>query len=309
MPLPVIATRRKELREALAALRSRGSVGFVPTLGALHEGHASLLRASKARHPVSVLSIFVNPKQFGPTEDFARYPRTLQGDIALAQACGVDVIYAPTVEEMYPLGFKSQVRVEGMDNVLCGAFRPGHFDGVCTVVLLLLNLVGANEAFFGLKDFQQVAILKRLCADLAHPTTLVALPTVREEAGLAMSSRNRYLSPEERAVALAIPRALATAAKAWIEGQRNITELASAAGAVLAAAGLDPQYLEARTMATLSPVEGEWAEPCALAVALRVGATRLIDNVVFPGGQADPDAALATAALEDLVRLAFGGAS
>jgi pantoate--beta-alanine ligase len=302
LPTPVVATRRQELVTALAPYRAAGrTIGFVPTMGALHDGHASLLDVSRERNEVSVLSIFVNPKQFGPKEDLSQYPRTFANDLSLAKERGVDVIFAPTLAEMYPAGFLSHARVEGMADVLCGAFRPGHFDGVCTVVLLLLNIVGAREAYFGLKDFQQYAILRRLCADLAHPTTLVGLPTVRDVDGLALSSRNRFLEADARARAVAVPRALGAAARAWLEGERDAGRLEEAARAVLAAAAFDapPQYCELRTTGTLASVTGslpEDGEGVVLACAQMVGSTRLIDNVVLA------DDAFHRGLLEDLIR-------
>lgn len=300
MVSPLVVTRRKDLREALAA--STGRVGFVPTLGALHEGHASLLRASRARTDTTVLSVFVNPKQFGAGEDFGKYPRTFNADLALAKSEGVDIVFAPTAQEMYPEGFRSHARVSEMDSVLDGVFRPGHFDGVCTVVLLLLNLVGAHEAYFGLKDLQQVCILKRMCADLAHPTAIVALPTVREDDGLALSSRNRYLTDADREVAKAIPRALGEAARCFLAGTRDVSELVQAARGVFDSASLSPQYLEARSTSDLRSAEGSLEDAfargdhVALAVAQIVGTTRLIDNIVF----APDDEARTT--LEDLAQ-------
>jgi pantoate--beta-alanine ligase len=281
VPSPKVVTERAELRSVLNAMRPNKKVGFVPTMGALHEGHAQLLKTSKQRNDVSVLSVFVNPKQFGPNEDFSRYPRTFEGDLVLAAEAGVDVVFAPTVAQMYPEGFLTQVAVGQMGEVLCGAHRPGHFDGVCTVVLLLLNLVQAHEAYFGLKDFQQFAILSRMAKDLAHPTTLVGLPTVREQGGLALSSRNRYLSEAEKQVAQAVPHALAAAIELWLEGERSAQALEKKAKETLVQNGLESQYLEVRTSATLAKVSDKVTEESVLALAQWVGKTRLIDNVIL----------------------------
>ncbi|MCA2960240.1 MAG: pantoate--beta-alanine ligase [Silvanigrellales bacterium] len=297
MPSPFIATRREELAQALSAHRAKGeTIGFVPTLGALHEGHASLLAESKRRNAVSVLSVFVNPKQFGPNEDFAKYPRTFQADVQLATAQGVDIVFAPTVAEMYPTGFATHVRVEGgMGQVLCGASRPGHFDGVTTVVSLLLNLVGATEAYFGLKDYQQFSILCRMASDLGLQTRLVGLPTLRESDGLAMSSRNRYLSAQERVAAGGLPRALAGAANAWLAGERAGPVLLSAvteilnSGAGPLATRWETQYADLRDASSLQDVSGAAplgvvgspGQRAVLAIAHFVGNTRLIDNILL----------------------------
>lgn len=307
MPSPFIATRREELLQALWPHRAQGAtIGFVPTMGALHEGHASLLIESKRRNAVSVLSVFVNPKQFGPSEDLAKYPRTFPADVKLAAEHGVDIVFAPTVAEMYPPGFSTSVRVEGgMGDVLCGAYRPGHFDGVTTVVALLLSLVGATEAFFGLKDYQQFSILRRMASDLGLASRLVGLPTVRESDGLALSSRNRYLSPQERAAASAVPRALAMAAKAWLAGERagpallalvreglQLTSPAPVGGGGGGGAPFarwETQYVDLRDAVTLADVsntaslgvEGSPGDSAVLALAHFVGATRLIDNIVL----------------------------
>ena len=219
-----VATTRKELREALIEKRHSldATIGFVPTMGALHEGHGALLRESKRRGHFTVLSIFVNPKQFGANEDFSKYPRTFSTDLKLAEEFGCDLVFAPTLNEIYPQPFYSAVTVSSsMTGVLCGAHRGGHFDGVTTVVLLLLNLVQAHEVFMGLKDFQQVAIVKKMCADLGHATQVIDVPTVRGPGGLALSSRNRYLSAAEAEMALTIPQALSKVAQKYLAGDSS----------------------------------------------------------------------------------------
>jgi pantoate--beta-alanine ligase len=286
MARPQLLTRRAQVAEFVAAARAQGkSVGFVPTMGALHEGHASLARQASSENEIVVASIFVNPKQFGQNEDFGRYPRTLSADMELLGACGTQVVYAPSVQEMYPAGFASSVAVSGLSDVLCGAHRPGHFDGVCTVVMLLLNLVGAHRAYFGMKDFQQLLIIRRMCLDLAHPTQIIPVPTVREKDGLALSSRNRYLEGDSRASARAVPMALAAAVKLFQQGERSSVKLVEAARRVFKASSLEPQYLELRDMETLQLVDGEVGAPAVLAVAQPMavpsGICRLIDNVVL----------------------------
>lgn len=285
MTSPRIVRSRAELQTYLREERRMGnSVGFVPTMGALHEGHAALLRKASVENKVTVLSIFVNPKQFGPKEDLAKYPRTFEADLKIAAESGVACIFYPSVEDMYPKDFRTEVKVKELGEVLCGAFRPGHFDGVTTVVLLLLNLVMADNAYFGMKDFQQLTILRRMALDLAHPTCIIAVPTVREGDGLAMSSRNRYLDARGRDVARAVPQSLAAAAKLFLAGETSAKALCAAARRVLSDAGLEPQYLELRSTSTLSEVVTV-DEDAVLAVAQFVETPttpcRLIDNVVF----------------------------
>lgn len=284
MRTPLVLTRRSDFRDFVSAEKKKGrTLGFVPTMGALHEGHASLLRKASAENATSVLSVFVNPKQFGPNEDFARYPRTFDADVAIAAEAGVTAVYAPTVEEMYPAGFKTGVKVSTITDVLCGAMRPGHFDGVCTVVTLLLNLARADKAYFGMKDYQQLAIIKQMCRDLAHPTEIVGVPTIREPDGLAMSSRNRYLVGDSRQVAKAVPTALATAAKSFLDGETSSENLLNKARAIFAAAALTPQYLDLRDAESLELIQGKVERPAVLAVAQIIPKVecRLIDNVVL----------------------------
>jgi pantoate--beta-alanine ligase len=236
----------------LPQLSLRGS-GLVPTMGAFHEGHLSLFRAARAENEVVVVSLFVNPAQFGPGEDLDRYPRDEERDAQLAQNEGVDVLYVPAAEEIYPPGFQTWVEVEQLGSILEGEHRPGHFRGVATVCLKLFNLVRPSRAYFGQKDAQQAAVVRRMVRDLAVPVEIRVCPTVRDEDGLALSSRNEYLSPAERRAALALPRALRA-------GDRSLLN------------GLEVDYFE----------EADF-EPRVLAAAVRVGQTRLIDNVVLEG--------------------------
>jgi pantoate--beta-alanine ligase len=271
-----------ELRGWSRGRRAAGvGVGLVPTLGALHEGHLSLVRAAQAGCGAVVVSIFVNPTQFGPNEDFSRYPRTFEADCALLEAEGVDVVFAPSAEEMYPAGGSTFVEVGGLSERLDGGSRPGHFRGVATVVAKLFIAAEPDKAFFGQKDAAQVAVLRRMVADLGLPVEMVVCPIVREADGLAMSSRNRYLSAEERVAALVLRRALDAVEETVAEGEWSAVELVEIARAVLSAeAGVRVDYVEAVDWGTLEPVEV--AEPGTLfAVAAWVGETRLLDNVVL----------------------------
>jgi pantoate--beta-alanine ligase len=286
MSNPVVLTRRSMLSEFVASAKAKGqTIGLVPTMGALHEGHISLTQKSAAENDLTIVTIFVNPKQFAPNEDFARYPRQLENDLALLAPNKVDAVFAPSIGEMYPEGFLTKVSVPDMSHVLCGAFRESHFDGVCTVVLLLLNLAQANKAYFGLKDFQQFTILRRMCLDLAHPTELVPMPTVREADGLALSSRNRYLDTQARQIAAAIPRSLAQVAQAFLSGERQSTKLIQIAQNELKNASLTPQYLDLRDTECLRPITNEITSDAVLAIAQPMatanGSCRLIDNIVL----------------------------
>jgi pantoate--beta-alanine ligase len=271
------------LRDALSGARGAGrSIGLVPTMGYLHEGHLSLLRAARAECDVVVMSLFVNPAQFGPGEDLDRYPRDEEHDLQLADEAGVDLVYAPPVEEVYPEGFSTHVEVSGLTEVLCGdpARRgPGHLRGVTTVVAKLFNTVGPDVAYFGQKDAQQAAAIRRMIRDLDFPVRVEVLPTVREPDGLAMSSRNAYLGPEDRQRAVALSRAL----RAAEEGARTDSLEAGIAAArrELAAAGIEPEYLEARDAEELRPVAALNGRPVLVAVAAQVGGARLIDNVLI----------------------------
>lgn len=274
-----------DLRSALRERRS-GSIGFVPTMGALHEGHATLLRAARAADDTVVMSVFVNPTQFNEQADLAAYPRTEEADLALAEAEGVDVVFAPDAAEIYPEGFATTVSVSGpIAETLEGAERGrAHFDGVATVVTKLLLAALPDNAYFGAKDAQQVAVIRRLIADLGVPVRLVVCPTSRDADGLARSSRNTRLSPDERARALAIPRALREVTDASARGVADPEALRAGAVATLAAAGIHPEYVAFVDPVTFAPVTRIEA-PVLVAVAARVGATRLIDNtVVVPDG-------------------------
>jgi pantoate--beta-alanine ligase len=275
---------KDELRAALVPVRREGSsIGLVPTMGFLHDGHLSLLRAARAECDLVVMSLFVNPTQFGPGEDFDRYPRDEERDLRLAAQAGADIVYAPPAEAVYPEDFATQVEVGGgLTDVLDGdpARRgPGHFRGVTTVVAKLFNTVGPDVAYFGQKDAQQVAVIRRMVRDLDIPVRIEVLPTVREPDGLAMSSRNAYLDPRERERATALSRALRAAeATARREG---IAAALEAARAELRAAGVEPEYLEARDAESLNPVAGSNGRPVLIAVAAQVGGARLIDNVLI----------------------------
>jgi pantoate--beta-alanine ligase len=278
---------KDELRAALAPLRAAGrSIGLVPTMGFLHEGHLSLLRAARERCDVVVMSLFVNPTQFGAGEDLNRYPRDEERDAGLAAEAGVDVVYAPTVEEVYPDGFATAVEVEGLTEVLEGDPErrgPGHFRGVTTVVAKLFNSVQPDVAYFGQKDAQQLAVIRRMVRDLDFPVRVEALPTVREVDGLAMSSRNAYLGPEDRQRAAALSRALRTVERGAHEG--SLSEGIDVARGELEAAGIEPEYLEACDPDNLTPVTELNGKPVLVAVAARVGPARLIDNVLIrPSG-------------------------
>ncbi|MGC0370104.1 pantoate--beta-alanine ligase [Microbacterium sp. SLBN-111] len=282
---PRIVRTVAELRAALAPHRADG-VGFVPTMGALHEGHLSLLRAARDDNGTVVLSIFVNPTQFGEAADLDAYPRTEAADVALAAEAGVDVVFAPSVAEMYPAGFATMVSVGGaITSTLEGAKRGrSHFDGVATVVAKLLLAVQPDRAYFGAKDAQQVVVVRRMVADLGIPVEIVARPTSRDADGLARSSRNTRLSPGDRAVAAAIPRALRAAQDAFAHGIRDPRSLTDTVRAALAR--LDPEYVEIVDADSLAPIT-EVERPALLALAVRVGPVRLIDNVVLVPGQDD----------------------
>ncbi len=274
---------KSELRDALLAPRRAGrAIGLVPTMGYLHEGHVSLLRAARAECDVVVMSLFVNPAQFGPGEDLGRYPRDEERDARVAAEAGVDIVYAPSVEEVYPDGFATHVDVDGLTEVLCGEESrrgPGHFRGVTTVVAKLFNTVQPDVAYFGQKDAQQAIVLRRMARDLDFPVRVEVLPTVREPDGLAMSSRNAYLGPEDRRRAAALSRAL----RAAEETARSDSLQAGIAVALaeLAAAGVEPEYLEARDAEQLRPVSELNGRPVLVAVAARIGEARLIDNVLI----------------------------
>lgn len=273
----------EETRAAIAALRSAGrTVGLVPTMGALHEGHLSLMRAARAACDVVVATIFVNPKQFAPNEDFAKYPRTFEADCDLLRAETVDLLFAPSIEEMYPPGATTFVEVAEISDRLDGASRPGHFRGVATVVAKLFNIVAPDKAFFGQKDAAQVAVLRRMVRDLNFNLEIVACPIVREPDGLAMSSRNRYLSDDERHRALVLSRALHHIEQQVADGETSAAALIATGLRVLAnqpSARLD--YLRVVAPDTLQDVP-DISKGALVAIAALIGATRLIDNILIP---------------------------
>ncbi|TML83237.1 MAG: pantoate--beta-alanine ligase [Actinobacteria bacterium] len=272
----------EEVRAALAPRRKRGPVGLVPTMGAFHDGHLSLMRRARGDCATVVVSLFVNPAQFGPGEDLTAYPRDETRDAALAAELGMDILFAPPHEEVYPPGFDTSVAVHRLTEVLCGDPErrgPEHFTGVTTVVTKLFNMVGPDVAYFGQKDAQQAIVIRKLVRDLDIPVRIEILPTVREPDGLAMSSRNAYLAGEERECALALSRALRAADAAVASGRRDAAEVLMAARRELDAAGVEPEYLELRSAEDLSPAERVNGRTL-LAVAARVGRARLIDNAV-----------------------------
>jgi pantoate--beta-alanine ligase len=277
--LPPVARRVSEVRARVADWRKAGfSVGLVPTMGALHDGHLTLVREALKAADRAVVSIFVNPIQFGPNEDFAAYPRTEDADLAKLSTVGASLLFAPTVAEMYPQGFSTAITVSGVSEGLCGTTRPGHFSGVATVVTKLLQQVQPDVAVFGEKDYQQLQVLRRLVRDLDIPVTVLGVPTVREADGLARSSRNAYLSPAERAVAPTLYRALVDAAAAIKGGMDVAPALAAAKAAILAAGFASIDYLELRAADGLAPLAAV-DRPARILVAARLGRTRLIDNL------------------------------
>src|SRR5687767_12098935 len=275
-----VVRTRAALREALAA--APRPVGLVPTMGWLHEGHRALMRRARADNATVVVSIFVNPRQFNVASDYSRYPRNEARDLAMCEAEGVDLVFAPEVEEIYPPGFATTVSVGAVALPLEGAARPGHFDGVATVVAILFSLVGADRAYFGQKDAQQVMVIRQMARDLAIGTQVVTCPTIREPDGLAMSSRNVHLSPEERAAAPVLRRALLAARSRWEAGERSADALRAAMRDVLATEPLaHPEYVSVADGTTLAELE-DVAGPALLSLAVRFGATRLIDNEPLP---------------------------
>ena len=288
MPLPIVRTV-PALRAALKPARASGTgIALVPTMGALHDGHLSLIHRAAASCATVIVSIFVNPRQFGPTDDFGRYPRNEAADVAKAWTAGATMIYAPSVEAMYAPGYATSVSVARLSEGLCGASRPGHFDGVATVVTKLLLQSLPEAAFFGEKDYQQMLIVRRLVDDLDIPVRIEGVPTVREPDGLAMSSRNVFLSADQRRIAATLPSTLAAIA-ACLEKDRTAVAGQEAWGlATLRAAGFDGVgYLEVRDAATLEPVSAV-LRPARVLAAVRLGSTRLIDNMPVGGAGGTP---------------------
>ena len=273
------------LRKFLAAHRAAGKrIGLVPTMGYLHAGHLSLVQAARHECDVVVMSIFVNPKQFGPQEDLATYPRDMVGDLRQAREAGVDAVFAPGVEEMYPPGFLTEVRVHELTAPLCGAARPGHFNGVTTVVAKLFNIVGPDRAYFGQKDYQQVTVIRKMATDLHLPLEVITCPTVREPDGLALSSRNAYLNPAERQAALVLWRALCLAAERLAQGERQGAGLAAMLRDCIAQEPLARiDYVAVVDPDTLREVE-RLSGTVLVALAVYVGKTRLIDNALCSAG-------------------------
>lgn len=288
----VVIRRAKEMQDASEVWRRQGlTVGVVPTMGALHEGHLSLIRRARADNDRVIVTIFVNPLQFGPNEDFSRYPRTFGHDLELCREAGTDAVYAPEVEEMYPPGASTVIEVSGVSERLCGASRPGHFRGVATVVAKLFNITKPHRAYFGQKDAQQVAVIRRMVRDLNFGLEIIPCPIVREADGLAMSSRNRYLSPKEREAALILFRSLKLAEELFASGERSAQAIESA---VIGKVESEPlariDYVSLVDALTMEPVTAV-DRPTLLALAVFFGATRLIDNLLIDApapGHADP---------------------
>ena len=278
-----LVSTRAEMQDRADDWRRDGrKIALVPTMGFLHEGHLSLLREGRRRSDVLVLSLFVNPTQFGPNEDLARYPRDLEGDLAKARACGVDFVFAPTPDEMYPPGYQTYVDVRALSQGLCGDRRPGHFAGVASVVAKLFHLVRPHVAIFGEKDYQQLAVIRRMVRDLDLGVEVVGMPIVRESDGLAMSSRNAYLSPDERQQALSLSRSLRRAEELVRDGVRQVKRICDAVRAVISEApSARIDYVELRDAETLAEID-QIDRAAVLALAVFIGKTRLLDNRVLP---------------------------
>ncbi len=294
-PIPTV-TSPLEFRAAADGARARGArVGLVPTMGALHDGHLSLVRLAREHAQFVAVSIFVNPTQFGPNEDLAKYPRDLAGDVAKLASAGADLVFAPDVAAMYPPGDETRVHVGATAAPLCGAFRPGHFEGVATVVSKLFALAGASVVVFGRKDFQQLAVLRRVATDLFFPVEIVGAPIVRESDGVAMSSRNAYLSPDERSRARALSRGLDTTWRAFTNGERRVGTLRALARKDVEANATSIDYVDVADPGSLTVLDdtSTTGARALVAIACRIGTTRLIDNVVL-GEDSSPLAALAT---------------
>jgi pantoate--beta-alanine ligase len=277
-----IITSPAEIQNYCRSARSDGaSIGLVPTMGFLHEGHLSLMRCARSENDLLVVSIFVNPTQFGQGEDYEEYPRDLQRDSEMAESVGVDVIFAPTPEDMYPTGYATFVNVERITEKMCGASRPGHFRGVTTVVAKLFNLIHPNRAYFGQKDAQQSVVIKRMAVDLNFDVKIIVMPTVREKDGVAISSRNRYLNPEGRQAALVLSRSLRTAKELIESGQRDTAEILHKMMEVIEAQPLAKidyiAIVDADTLDDLDIVRGK----VLIALAVFIGKTRLIDNILL----------------------------
>jgi pantoate--beta-alanine ligase len=272
----------KEMQTLSKAARMQGkTIAFVPTMGFLHDGHLHLIRQARTMGDVLIISIFVNPIQFGPTEDFKQYPRDWDRDAQLCESCGADIIFTPIVEEMYPEGFQTAVSVPLLSQNLCGISRPAHFQGVATVVAKLFNCTNPHVALFGEKDFQQLAVIKRMVLDLNFDITIIGVPTVREAEGLAMSSRNTYLSTKERGSALSLSKALVKVRELFQSGERNASVLSDTARAIITREeGVTIDYIKVCDTETLQDV-AIISKPAVMALAVKIGKARLIDNVVL----------------------------
>lgn len=274
--------------DTIAALRSarqgvRGSVGLVPTMGALHAGHIALVEVARQQNETVLATIFVNPKQFGPSEDLAAYPRTLERDLKMLEDAGVDVVFTPTTDLMYPAGYQTYIEVEEVAKGLEGAHRPGHFRGVATVVAKLFNLSQADRAYFGQKDAQQVAVIRQMARDLNFPGEIVVCPTIREADGLALSSRNVYLNPEQRGAAGVLYRALRAAAERYAHGEREPQRLRAIMEQTLKAVPIaQTEYVAVSDPRTMREIETRTDSPLLLSMAVKIGPARLIDNMLLP---------------------------
>ena len=284
----IICRTRAEVRAAVSAARKRGwveghfmSVGLVPTMGALHEGHLSLVRRSVEENPITVVSIFVNPTQFAPSEDFSKYPRALADDVAMCRDAGADIIFAPDASEMYAKDFSTFVMENELSAGLCGATRPGHFRGVGTVVTKLFHIIGPDRAYFGQKDAQQAAVIKRIVRDLDIPVEVIIMPIVREEDGLALSSRNKYLGENQRREAVVLSKGLRRAEQKFRKGERGAAALAEVVEATIAeAANARIDYIQVVDAETLEPIK-KVKRRALVAIAVFIGGTRLIDNIIL----------------------------
>ena len=277
-----IVTKIDDLKSIINEVKKKGqTIGFVPTMGFLHEGHLSLMRIAKSENDFAVMSIYVNPMQFGVGEDFESYPRDMERDKELAESAGCDLIFAPDSQEMYPPGFAAFVDVDRLTGTLCGASRPGHFRGVCTVVNKLFNLVSPHKAYFGQKDAQQALVLRKMVRDLNMDLELIILPTIREPDGLAMSSRNKYLSSSERKEAVILSKSLFMAQEVINAGERDVSAIKKKIGELISTAdGAVVDYIEIVDTEELQPLPALKKE-CLIALAVKFGTTRLIDNIIM----------------------------
>ena len=279
----IVHTTIASLREALLPLRRQGkSIGLVPTMGYLHIGHMELVKTSKNQCDVTVVTIFVNPTQFAANEDLSTYPRDLDHDLALLKAAGADFVFTPDVKEMYPGGEESIVETTKLSKVLMGKLRPGHFRGVATVCTKLFNIASPDKAFFGEKDFQQVAVIKRMVADLNQPLTIVAVPTVREPDGLAFSSRNVRLTPEDRVASVILSKSLTEAGRVIASGERNVATIKRIVINMLKSQARGfVETVDVRDAASLTKISGSFDKPIVILLSVKFGAVRLIDNRVY----------------------------